>query len=72
MYTLFVRPPPTAALILPQEDPWPVSLPYFLTASLKAESSTEVHGLLDVDVDVEVAVVVVVVALVGIYEGPPS
>ena len=26
-----------------------MSLPYCLTASLKAESSIEVHGLLDVD-----------------------
>jgi hypothetical protein len=48
--TLLVRPPPTALLILAHEDPWPVSLPYFLTAAHNAVSSSEVHGLREVEV----------------------
>jgi hypothetical protein len=56
--TLLVRPPPTALLILAQEDPWPVSLPYFLTAAHNAVSSSGVQGLREVEV--------------GSREGPPN
>jgi hypothetical protein len=56
--TLLVRPPPTALLILAQEDPWPVSLPYFFTAAHNAPSSSEVQGLREVEV--------------GSREGPPN